>query len=138
MWYVAIADFALGGVLSDEAVTPYILSYEEMQQEDPKSWEDLVSDRKFIEQRLAKLAHFAVNLFTVPLRHEDADSVASLSYDLTRLMDEITLFCMAAGIDFEQVKVKNIQKLAKRYPEGFTEFNAINRDTDAERKELEQ
>jgi NTP pyrophosphatase (non-canonical NTP hydrolase) len=41
------------------------------------------------------------------------------------------------GINLEDGADKNIAKLKKRYPDGFTEKSAINRDTDAERKILE-
>ena len=38
---------------------------------------------------------------------------------------------------FNEVLTINIAKLAKRYPEKFTEYAAINRDLEAERKILE-
>lgn len=40
--------------------------------------------------------------------------------------------------DFHRDLKNNIEKLQKRYPEKFTEENALNRDLDAERKILEQ
>lgn len=46
------------------------------------------------------------------------------------LLDEL-------GVTYEEVMAKNIAKLAKRYPEKFTEENALKRDIDAERKVLE-
>lgn len=41
------------------------------------------------------------------------------------------------GFDMKAALNRNIEKLALRYPEKFTEYHAINRDIDAERKVLE-
>ena len=46
--------------------------------------------------------------------------------------------CEALGVSFEEVQAKNIEKLRKRYPEGFSEHSAINRDIDSERVVLEK
>lgn len=40
--------------------------------------------------------------------------------------------------DFEKALFNNIEKLRVRYPEKFTEENALNRNLEAERKELEK
>lgn len=42
------------------------------------------------------------------------------------------------NLDGNEIRQKNIDKLFKRYPEKFSNEQAINRDTDAERKILEQ
>ena len=39
--------------------------------------------------------------------------------------------------DLIDVATKNIAKLRARYPERFSEYDALNRDLDAERKVLE-
>ena len=46
-------------------------------------------------------------------------------------------WCRIHSIDPHQVMERNIAKLMKRYPEGFTEEKALNRDLTVERKELE-
>lgn len=46
--------------------------------------------------------------------------------------------CEVLEIDFWQALTNNISKLQVRYPEKFTEEAALNRDLDAERKELEK
>lgn len=46
--------------------------------------------------------------------------------------------CNEAGKTFEQIQDKNIAKLKERYPDKFTEENAINRDLEKERKILEK
>jgi NTP pyrophosphatase (non-canonical NTP hydrolase) len=40
------------------------------------------------------------------------------------------------GFTFEEAMEANINKLAKRFPDGFTEFHAINRDLNAESEVL--
>ena len=42
------------------------------------------------------------------------------------------------NIDFQQCLYKNIEKLKVRFPDKFTEEAALNRNLDAERKELEK
>lgn len=46
------------------------------------------------------------------------------------------LLFRAIQSDFIKAGTKNLAKLAKRYPDKFTEFNALNRDLDAEQKVL--
>jgi NTP pyrophosphatase (non-canonical NTP hydrolase) len=50
----------------------------------------------------------------------------------------IALALDAVGFTIEDAMVRNIAKLAKRYPDGFSEYLAQNRDLDAERAALEQ
>jgi NTP pyrophosphatase (non-canonical NTP hydrolase) len=50
----------------------------------------------------------------------------------------IALELNAIGATFEDAFVTNIAKLCKRFPDKFTEENALVRDTDAERKALER
>jgi len=64
--------------------------------------------------------------------------------DRVNLVEELgdQLWYIAVAIDaldstMEEVMDKVIRKLAVRYPEKFTDINAIERDLDAERKELE-
>ena len=42
------------------------------------------------------------------------------------------------GLDMYEIMTKNVEKLKIRYPEKFTEEAALNRDLEAERKELEK
>lgn len=45
--------------------------------------------------------------------------------------------CDAMGVDLDAIRVKNIAKLAKRYPDRFCAEAALNRDVAAERATLE-
>lgn len=47
-------------------------------------------------------------------------------------------YCKINDISIEDAMDKNIRKLQARFPEKFTEHDALNRDLDAERKELEK
>lgn len=65
--------------------------------------------------------------------------------DRKKVIDEVgdVLFYMAVIIDeigssFEEVMIMNVAKLKARFPEKFTEDQAINRDTEKERKILEE
>ena len=65
--------------------------------------------------------------------------------DTTNLKEEIgdilwyvAIACKALDTDIATEMARNVSKLKKRYPNGFTEEKAINRDLDTERKELEK
>lgn len=47
------------------------------------------------------------------------------------------IIAKALGFTFEEIQATNIAKLRKRYPNKFTEYDAINRDLSAERQILE-
>jgi NTP pyrophosphatase (non-canonical NTP hydrolase) len=49
----------------------------------------------------------------------------------------MSMACSVLGVSIEEVSQTNIKKLKKRYPVGFTEDSAINRDVESERKVLE-
>ena len=64
--------------------------------------------------------------------------------DIVNLLEEagdtmwyLAILADALGVSFEEIWQKNIAKLQKRYPEKFSHENALQRDTDAERKILE-
>lgn len=68
------------------------------------------------------------------------------SVDVVNLCEEVgdvfwyaAIIAREAGVSFEDIQQNNIEKLAKRFPDKFTEFNAQqeNRDLAAERKILE-
>lgn len=60
--------------------------------------------------------------------------------NLVEEVGDVLWYCarilQAIGYTFEDAMDKNIRKLAKRFPDGFTELNAIHRDLDSERQEL--
>jgi NTP pyrophosphatase (non-canonical NTP hydrolase) len=55
-----------------------------------------------------------------------------------KLIAHILDFYRVFDIDAKQAMQNNIDKLKVRYPEGWSEDSALNRDIDAERKELEK
>lgn len=57
---------------------------------------------------------------------------------LQNLVFYIVEFCKRRGISFYEALDKNIAKLKVRYPDKFTESDALNRNLEAERKELEK
>jgi hypothetical protein len=50
----------------------------------------------------------------------------------------IANFCRVNDFDLEKIMDTNINKLRARYPEKFTQNNAIDRNLDKERKILEE
>lgn len=51
--------------------------------------------------------------------------------------EEIIIFSKVMGFDIEEIAQTNIKKLEVRYPEKFTQENALNRNLESERKILE-
>jgi NTP pyrophosphatase (non-canonical NTP hydrolase) len=76
---------------------------------------------------LKKHIYYGKELDTVNLLEEAGD----LCWYLALAID-------ALGGDFNKVLAVNIEKLAKRYPEKFTEHHALTRDLESERAILEQ
>lgn len=97
--------------------------------------------------REAALLHYALGIVTEA--GEIADALKkSLIYgkplDRVNLIEEIgdlqwyqARMLDALGSSFEEARDRNIAKLRKRYPDGFTEEDALVRDLEAERAELE-
>ncbi len=54
------------------------------------------------------------------------------------LMWYLAILCDDLGVTFEEVWKKNIKKLRARYPDKYTDENAVNRDHQKEREELEK
>jgi NTP pyrophosphatase (non-canonical NTP hydrolase) len=54
------------------------------------------------------------------------------------LMWYCALVARAAGIPLEEIAAKNIAKLQKRFPDKFTQEQALNRNLSAEREALEK
>lgn len=79
-----------------------------------------------LSDQLKKHIAYGKDLDLVNLKEE----VGDLLWYCAVLLDEI-------GSSFDEAMEINIAKLKKRYPQGFTEEAAINRDVDAERVILE-
>lgn len=61
----------------------------------------------------------------------------NLVEELGDLMWYIAIACDALGVSLEEVMEKNNRKLRTRFPDKFNEGDALNRNLDQERKELE-
>ena len=62
----------------------------------------------------------------------------NLLEEMGDLVHFITMMCVAQGFTLEQVVMANVNKLKERYPEGFSEQSALNRDVTKERETLER
>jgi NTP pyrophosphatase (non-canonical NTP hydrolase) len=58
--------------------------------------------------------------------------------ELGDLMFYVACFCRINNFDLEAIMENNIKKLMTRYPNKFTQEDAINRNLSAERKVLEE
>ena len=70
------------------------------------------------------------------LQGKDWDSV-NLREEIGDVFWYCALIMKRLGLTFDDVCSTNIHKLAKRFPNGFTEFDANNRNLDSEREILE-
>lgn len=55
--------------------------------------------------------------------------VADLQLEVGDLLWGIAEFCTVNGWSLSDIAEKNVEKLRKRYPEGFTEEKSVNRET---------
>lgn len=81
---------------------------------------------------LGKVVRFASNPSTYALcypKEWDTDTKNGFEYDLENLLGFLNVLAYRIGLTLPEAAYLNIEKLAKRYPEGFTEFHALNRDT---------
>jgi NTP pyrophosphatase (non-canonical NTP hydrolase) len=64
--------------------------------------------------------------------------LVNVQEEIGDLMWYLANFCRINNFDLEKIMENNIAKLRARYPEKFTQENAINRDLDKEREILEE
>lgn len=64
--------------------------------------------------------------------------IAARAMFANNVIANVYWLCERMDIDFSKVLENNINKLKVRYPEKYSDFNATNRDLEAERKELEK
>jgi NTP pyrophosphatase (non-canonical NTP hydrolase) len=64
--------------------------------------------------------------------------MTNVQEEIGDLMFYIASFCRINNLDLEKIIETNVEKLETRYPNKFTEYHAINRDLDKERKVLEK
>ena len=96
---------------------------------------------------IARLLHGAIGLDTEVGELMDALKkhiyygkpldLVNVKEELGDLMWYIALICNTVDVDMQTVMDRNIEKLAARYPDKFTEEDALNRNLDKERDILE-
>lgn len=64
--------------------------------------------------------------------------IINLAEEYGDLLWYIAIFCHWTGYTFEQLMTMNINKLTVRFPDKFDKEKALNRNLNAERKELEK
>lgn len=63
--------------------------------------------------------------------------VVNIIEECSDILWYMAIILKRAGVSFEHVMDLNIKKLAKRYPDGFSEFHAVERKLDVERQVME-
>lgn len=63
--------------------------------------------------------------------------VTNVGEEMADILWYISNLCTMLNIDLEEMLQRNIDKLKARYPEKFTQENALNRNLDVERNILE-
>lgn len=95
----------------------------------------------------ARIEHGVIGIVTEAGELMDAIKKTKIyrkELDKVNLVEELgdifwytALLCDELGVNFEDIMDKNIAKLESRYPEKYSNDNAINRNTDTERAILE-
>lgn len=86
-----------------------------------------------MQTEIAELA----DVFKKKLAYGKPIDWVNVKEELGDLMFYIANFCTINGLDLEEIMETNINKLRARYPEKFTQENALKRDLENERKILE-
>lgn len=98
--------------------------------------------KKHNTKKHIKLLYYNISLLQDPIKKL---FVYNKSYDremefdlLLKILISVKSIYYVNGLDFEKSLMNIIDKLKKRFPDKFTEHMAINRNLEAERKELEK
>lgn len=124
LWYVAIGYFSLGLTMTDYKPSEIDEEFGRVSVE--------------LNWALAKIGRYASNVFVCSHAYPDEWEEVGLSHDLNQILIFLRLLAESLGFSLEEAAYDNIQKLAKRYPEGFTEFHALNRDKENELSHIKE
>lgn len=124
LWYVAIGLFSLGLTMQD-----YLPSVIE---------EEFGKPEISLETVLAKLGRYSSNVFVCSYAYPNEWEEVGLSHDFYQVLVFLRFLAEGLGFSLEEAAWDNIQKLAKRYPDGFTEFHALNRDKENELSHIKE
>lgn len=110
-----------------------------------RGYEETVLDRVG-NKHLLRLIHASLGLTTETAEIADAikkHMMYGKPLDETNLLEEVgdvlwyaNVLLNEIGASFDEAMAANIRKLKKRYPQGFTEQSAINRNVEEETKAL--
>lgn len=77
------------------------------------------------EDETATICELACMVYTFCIRHRTAECAIPILSDIYR---HVTNICQMCGITIHEAEMRNIEKLKKRYPEGFDAERSVNRD----------
>lgn len=104
-------------------------------------------DKRLNDSRSLNLLHAGMGMVTESAEFLDALKkhlfygnpldIPNLKEELGDQLFYISMALIELGVDYSNVMSTNIAKLEKRYPDGFSQEKATNRDLDSEREILE-
>ena len=124
MWYVAVGLHALEREFPDVQPVDADETYEAMTD-------------KYILGKMVKYSTSPTIQGFCYAEDWDVDARNYFQHDLINLLGFLNVFAKRIGTTLQEAAYLNIVKLSKRYPAGFTEFNALNRDTVNELSHIE-
>lgn len=130
LWYIAIAFYGL-------------------EEEMPKAWPSLFAlpeeSRDLLKidpnQLIVRVVKYGATFFSMAesaSKYGLATQAPFLLHEVTSLLTYLSYLADTLGYSIEQAAIDNIEKLKKRYPDGFTQFAALNRDTVNELSHIQQ
>lgn len=120
LWYLAIGYYALGiEIIKDPAA----------------DMEEVTAPS--LDMTLAKLVRYSSNIFSVAFAYPNEAMESNLDYDLRQLLYFLHFFSKEHDFTIVEAATANARKLAKRYPNGFSSFHAINRNKENELSHIE-
>lgn len=87
---------------------------------------------------LGRLSHYSSNVLLYSSGFDDQQAYENyLMQDFKLVLTLLRVLCVKEDLDWEKAKELNIAKLKARFPTGFTQHEALNRNLLEERKVLE-
>lgn len=94
---------------------------------------------RYAEKVLSMIAYSASVVFKYTnIVSEEECLKSSLDVCFAEIIAGLMVVCAVLDIDYHKAKPTNINKLERRYPDGFEAYRALNRDLDMERISLEE
>ncbi len=85
-----------------------------------------------LDMILAKLVRYSSNMFATCFAYPYDSMKSNMDYDLRQLLTYLAFLARSYETSLLKEGFNNYMKLKKRYPDGFSSFRALNRNTENE------